>query len=722
MVVNTLRSLLGRFQGRRGETAEGIIKPLEHWVMQPLLRDGQRRWVVIGLLFLLLLIPTMTVSGEGQPVMVISTTNFMVYELNQTIQVTLHVFRGTVKCEPDETPRLQVGTWPKWRWVQTSRIYAGTYLATITVEQRDVSDDRVWIHPEVIVDDEYYGDSIHREIIYQERMNLTFDPVSPEPGDQLTVTVSGWDGSLPAPVRDLEVSLRQVDTIEVIQNLTVEESDSGTYQGRVAIPSDITELTNLSLLARGRVRYRDITQERTIPVLPFHLWHRKLHVNETGLALALLVTNGAGEPLPGAEVNGVIKVNQCLNRDRVSLSATTDASGIANLTAAFRSARTLRLEANITHQGRLRTFWLDLAIDNATLVESCYRLHAGVVNEQPLVAGGGATVRVQLSEFEHPVNDTPVYYVLASDTQFVRSGTVTTNGQGLIDINLTIPELAQRYHLEIHFMSELYPYHHKARATLPPVLVSNLRLAGEGFTPGLKAEVSCQASPSAQPRVIYVATVDGRGGPPNWTYYGPLADGAILMSPALDGYRARFPIPRAFQEGQGFVVLGKHHDGTDAEMVYVNFDPEVSATDSPSFLRRSYAGVMVWQWMVITTCLLACMAGGLKAVQHQRFTPSPGLAPPPPPGSTTRFPLPPPPSHPPPPPPPSAAYHSTEPPASGAPPHQGFPPEGHASDPGALPMVTIRCPGCHHEMEIPQRPGVQAVRCASCELAGEIEL
>ncbi len=394
-----------------------------------------RRLILVLVLVATILVPSAPdVAAANQTMAVIVVPTNQATSLGATVTATIHVFRYGVHADPTT---LTVSTWG--RSLTATHTGTGLYEVTFVVQSSDAYYGYVYLNAAAA-----FGTLNETGYAYLWLNWFLFElsvPVSTaSPGDTVDLTARFREnGSLVDP-DSITVTgrLSIAGSADVVQDLSLAHSTTGTYTGSFVVPPGLTQAGRLSFSGSGRKSgFSDYAYIRVgigIPGNPTTVWYRPVTRGLTSGTMDVFVANATGWPVAGAAISGTHEYYTGSGTLSGTFSGVTNASGAARVTLSYPGATD-----GPTFRGTATAGSASVGFAGYLEMPTTYLISVQDPKTGIQAPGSTASVRSRFYLDGQPIAGQTVYFYASSDSAFVTSGTTTTNATGGVSVSFVMP-------------------------------------------------------------------------------------------------------------------------------------------------------------------------------------------------------------------------------------------------------------------------------------------
>ncbi len=567
------------------------------------------RRIIFAALISILVISTIPPVGSARaaesPLTVLLTYPDKEYEVRDVVTVSVHVFRYSARFDPDEVD-LRVGVNLTSRPLE--RQSTGLYEASVEILESDlgeagslrleVTTEKAGPYPEM--------DEFSTWLRLPERPILRVgaylvDPTTafPEAGQvvQVLVVCQYGDQLVDAEPGSVYASV-EGSSSDFQERIDLTRVSRGLYTGNwtVSVDMNVTDMYYL----RGRAKFGsgsvDTYGSSLLFISPIDVWINFKDVSTSAIVADVHVCTQDPEPVEGARVSVEVRLDNSQDIHDV-LVMETGPEGVANLLLDLEGVEPTPFEVSfrmdvqgegISHEAS----WI-LATDHMYASPGFRKDGLGVVllDQPPIPAGSQLTLHLMATDHAEPLRNTTIdCYLYMVDRGFVASAEARTDGDGLFQLDLSIPEIPGSDEWT-EMMTGLF----KARTggaedwTMTSIRVSDVGSWAEWYdknAPGTTMDVASTPSPDRYTVTLRSDVADGRNetvmiqwrvGNDDW-YWGttdpgwyPLTYDGYIMVPVGDlswngeTYVGTIQVPDFLPEDAVISVSGYVKDHLDPE-------------------------------------------------------------------------------------------------------------------------------------------------------------
>jgi hypothetical protein len=392
----------------------------------------------------LLLITTAAPLASATHVNAIILTSKPGYEVGETLEVTLHIFKAGERWDPDETPTLKISMLAEPVLLNMSRVGKGLYSAEYTLTPESVAGNASlwWAHLRAQVKDWYrviYAEAIIT--IRQGDVAAWVEVSNPNPavGEEVEVTVTTLRQGVTADPENITLVANPIAwhwTSD--EEIELERRDVGVYTGRYTIPEEVAGVV-LYFISKAVFEDYTVLGGAEARVRGMSVWYHRLASNSTSLTFEMIVSDAEDRPAAGAIVR--------LYWDG-DYEAVTDEGGRAVFEVPLSGRSSYWIRGNITYQGGTQKFYTPIFVNEGLSVRPL------VDSAKDLVVEPGSEVNMTYEVVlkGEPLRNASLQYYLSTSREVMDFGTVMTDDQGLVFVNLTIPDRSVK--VALHYDSQ----------------------------------------------------------------------------------------------------------------------------------------------------------------------------------------------------------------------------------------------------------------------------
>ncbi len=429
--------------------------------------------VLVAFLAASLLLPAANASvAYDNPLAVFVTVPEGEYDIGSEVTVGIWVFREGV---PYDAPLvdLEVGWYYSARAVNVSHIGTGEFEATFTIEERDLEYlSYVYLVAEAQEGTGYYDDDVFG-YAYIYLPSLEIDLSLPDPSDQFPVpgelvefeVRTSFKGSVVDPDPGTLV-VELVDSTGKEYELMTERVDTGLYEGGASISSFQRSSETYQIAATAEYTYHSTTQSAAVSI---ELWSdfyqvfvKVVEATIHGCELEVYTFDKIGRPLVDARVMlNITYYDDALETLNIKVSDYTDLEGKAGFrepfTAVGQDETHVFVYGNVSHEGKTQDFSGRLRVMTPQLEPpSGYGFEVLPLSEDPIVPGATNTVDCFVYYGGDPMPDSEMNIYVMDSREIYYNGNVTTDSQGRLEYQLSIPDDAGNEGSDMDYLVAYY--------------------------------------------------------------------------------------------------------------------------------------------------------------------------------------------------------------------------------------------------------------------------
>ena len=435
--------------------------------------------IVTLIIFFVFLLPAASASDDSMKVLLLigNPGDDLVYEVGDSVPIEVHVFDSGQPIDADSPPTVTLNrNEPNEREISVLKTGSGIYSGSFTIREDD-ADEYFSIRARATLgkeneedtsyDEDTYSTSIQLSGDWGLNLDLEFDKtgisnIMASPGDTIDMTIT-------IKYNGVKVDPDYFDLTAGDKSVSYSNPNVGVFQASYTVASTITESKSIYVSADCDYEDESCGTGGKIQVDLFYIWYHKVSITDSIVQFELALSDMEGKAISGARIDFNYELdNTDIQEDSPFKSGITDSQGAAQFTISHDSASYIYVEGSAEFLGEIQNFegLIEItdpepASDNKEPSPSydfqvIYQENSGIIENSEEV-----TLEYIAYSQGNPLPNQPIYYYIHTDSEFIKSGSTTTDSQAKFTVTFRTPDISKSMVLifESAFEKEYYWEH-----------------------------------------------------------------------------------------------------------------------------------------------------------------------------------------------------------------------------------------------------------------------